>query len=73
MTRALLVLSTLIGLGLADVASAYEYRLQFSPQSGARNAVVAGYQFDVSGNVVGNCSYDTYSACSGRGCRSTTA
>jgi hypothetical protein len=65
------LLSALIVLGFSDVASAYEYRLQFGPQSGARNAVVAGYQFDASGNVVGNCSYDTYSACSGRGCHST--
>ena len=57
-------------LGLAQVASAYEYHLQFTPQAGARNLVVAGYQFDANNDVVGNCSYDTSSPCSGRGCHS---
>ena len=70
MKRALLTLSTLILLGFAHVASAYEYRLQFTPQSGARNLVVVGYQFDGNNDVVGNCSYDTSSPCSGRGCHS---
>ena len=66
MKRALL--SMLILLGFAQVASAYEYHLQFTPQSGARNLVVAGYQFDANNDdVVGNCSYDTSSPCSGRG------
>ena len=69
MKRALL--STLVVLGFAHVASAYEYHLQFTPQSGARNLVVAGYQFDANNDdVVGNCSYDTSSPCSGRGCHS---
>jgi hypothetical protein len=55
----------------AHVASAYEYKLQFTPQGGARGLVVAGYQF--SGNtVVGNCSYYTVSSSSGRGGHSVT-
>src|SRR5260370_18050717 len=55
----------------AHVAYAYEYKLQFTPQAGARGLTVAGYQF--SGNtVVGNCTYYTVSACSGRGCHTTT-
>ena len=48
-------------------ASAHEYSLQFTPQSGARGLVVAGYRF-IAKTVVGNCSYYTQSACSGRGC-----
>jgi len=61
---------TLILLG-AHGASAYEYRLQFTPQSGARGLVVAGYQS--SGNtVVGNCSYYTVTPGSGRGSHGTT-
>jgi hypothetical protein len=64
------LLFTLILLG-AHVASAYEYKLQFTPRSGARGLVVAGYQFS-SNTVVGNCSYYTVSACSGRGCHGTT-
>src|ERR1039457_3912358 len=63
------ILFTLMLVSLAHTARAYEYHLQFTPQSGARALVVAGYQF--SGNeVVGNCSYYTMSACSGRGCHS---
>lgn len=55
----------------AQIGYAYEYKLQFTPQAGARGLIVAGYQF--SGNtVVGNCSYHTVSACSGRGCHPTT-
>jgi hypothetical protein len=55
----------------AHVAYAYEYKLQFTPQGGAYGLTVAGYRF--SGNtVVGNCSYYTVSACSGRGCHTTT-
>lgn len=65
------ILSALVWLGFAQVASAYEYRLQFAPRSGARNLVVMGYAFDGS-TVVGNCSYDTTSPCSGRGCRPLT-
>ncbi len=65
-----LKLLTLIVVG-AHLASAYEYKLQFTPQGGARALVVAGYQF--SGNTVaGNCSYDTVSSGSGRGAHSTT-
>ena len=71
MKRTSFTLSTLILLGFAHVASAYEYRLQFTPQSGARGLVVAGYEFDGS-TVVGNCSYNTTSPCSGRGCRTVT-
>src|SRR5438552_7200723 len=55
----------------AHVAYAYEYKLQFTPQAGARGLTVAGYQFN-SNTVVGNCTYSTVSACSGRGCHSTT-
>src|SRR6202163_4191301 len=63
------LLLTLILLG-AHVAYAYEYKLQFTPQSGARGLVVAGYQF--SGNTVaGNCSYYTVSSGSGRGSHGT--
>ena len=61
---------TLILLG-AHVAYAYEYKLQFTPQAGARGLVVAGYQF--SGNtILGNCSYYTVTASSGRGGHSVT-
>ena len=61
------ILFALILLCMANVASAYEYHLQFTPQAGARGLVVAGYKF-VSKTVLGNCSYYTQSACSGRGC-----
>jgi len=50
----------------APAAGAYEYALQFSPNAGYRNLVVAGYQF-VGTNVVGNCSYNTMSGGSGKG------
>ena len=63
------ILFALMFLGIAHVASAYEYHLQFVPQPGARGLVVAGYRF-VGDTVVGDCSYVTYSACSGRGCHS---
>ncbi|HYL60058.1 MAG TPA: hypothetical protein VEU51_14400 [Candidatus Acidoferrales bacterium] len=65
------ILFTMIFLCVANVASAYEYHLQFTPQSGARNLSVVGYQF-VGNNVLGNCSYSTTSACSGRGCHVIT-
>ena len=65
------ILLTLILLFIAPVASAYEYHLQFTPQSGARGLVVAGYEF-AGDTVVGNCSYYTVSACSGRGCHIVT-
>jgi hypothetical protein len=54
-------------LGIAQVAAAYEYPLQFKPNPGYRGLVVAGYYF--SGDiVVGNCSYFTVSGSgSGKG------
>jgi len=55
----------------AHLAYGYEYTLQFTPASGARNLLVAGYQFNGS-LVVGNCSYDTVSVTSGRDPRSIT-
>jgi hypothetical protein len=59
-------LFTLIFILVANVASAYEFHLQFSAPSGARALTVIGYQF--AGNtVVGNCSYYTVSSGSGRG------
>jgi len=50
----------------APAAGAYQYALQFSPNAGYRNLVVAGYEF-VGTNVVGNCSYTTTSGGSGKG------
>src|ERR1700736_1604321 len=64
------LLLTLILLG-AHVVFAYEYKLQFTPQAGARGLVVAGYQFNTD-TVVGNCSYYTVSSGSGRGSHGTT-
>lgn len=55
----------------ANTAYAYEYLLQFTPRTGARGLVVAGYHF-VGNTVVGNCSYYTVTATSGRGGRSVT-
>jgi hypothetical protein len=55
----------------APAAFGYEYKLQFTPQGGARGLVVAGYQF-INGTVAGNCSYYTVSSGSGRGAHSTT-
>ena len=51
---------------LAPAASAYEYPLQFTPNSGARGLVVAGYAFTPTGES-GNCSYYTQHSGSGRG------
>lgn len=59
------------GVLCANAAYAYEYKLQFTPQAGARNLAVAGYQFNAN-MVIGNCSYDTVTAGSGRGGRSIT-
>src|SRR5258708_1739610 len=67
MKRSLLTLVLLA----AHVAYAYEYKLQFTPQGGARGLTVAGYQFSGT-TVLGNCTYYTVSACSGRGCHTTT-
>lgn len=64
-------LFTLAFLCIAHATFAYEYHLQFTPQSGARGLVVAGYEFS-GDTVVGDCSYYTVSACSGRGCHSVT-
>lgn len=52
-------------------ASAYEYKLQFTPPGGAQHLNVAGYTI-ASSAVGGNCSYDTVSVGSGRGAHSTT-
>jgi hypothetical protein len=53
-------------LGVAQIALAYEYPLQFKPNAGYRGLIVAGYTFQ-GGNVVGNCSYYTVSGGSGKG------
>jgi hypothetical protein len=53
-------------LAFASVAGAHEYPLQFTPNSGYRGLVVAGYQLTGS-TVVGNCSYNTVHSGSGRG------
>lgn len=53
-------------MALPSVAGAYEYKLQFTPNPGYRNLVVAGYEFN-GGTVVGNCSYITVHSGSGRG------
>ena len=57
---------TLALILVANVASAYEFHLQFSAPSSARGLTVIGYQF--AGNtVVGTCSYYTVHSGSGRG------
>jgi len=43
-----------------QVAGAYEYPLQFTPNAGHRGLVVAGYKFE-GNTVVGTCSYYTVS------------
>jgi hypothetical protein len=58
-------------LCIAHGAGAYEYHLQFTPASGGRGLVVAGYRFS-GDTVIGDCSYYTASACSGRGCHGVT-
>src|SRR5579864_2273842 len=63
-----LLLTLLLG---ALMANAYEYKLQFTPQGGARGLTVAGYQFN-GNSVAGNCSYSTVSSSSGRGGHSVT-
>ena len=67
MKRLLAVLS-LLG---APIASAYEFKLIFTPPGGAQGLTVAGYQFN-NNTVAGNCSYHTVTSGSGRGARSTT-
>lgn len=69
MTRTLLTLSLLAAA--IPLANAYEFTLQFTPQSGARGLTVAGYLF-VGTTVFGNCSYYTVTAGSGRGGRTIT-
>ena len=64
------LLFTLIALG-AHAAYAYEYKLQFTPPGGAQGLTVAGYKFSGK-TVMGNCSYYTVSAGSGRGGHGTT-
>jgi hypothetical protein len=59
-------LFTLIFILVANVASAYQFHLQFSAPSGARGLTVIGYRF-AGKTVVGNCSYYTVSSGSGRG------
>jgi hypothetical protein len=64
--KTLMCLWVLGCLAFADVAEAYEYRLQFTPNPGYQGLVVAGY--GLNGNsVVGNCSYYTVHSGSGRG------
>jgi hypothetical protein len=54
-------------LGVAQVAMAYEFPLQFTPNPGYRGLVVAGYSI-VGSTVLGNCSYFTVSGgSSGKG------
>ena len=60
MRRSLL---TLFLLG-ATAAHAHEFKLQFTPQAGARGLEVAGYEFRGE-EVIGNCSY--YIALAGAG------
>jgi hypothetical protein len=64
------LLLTLVLLG-APVAYGYEFKLHFVPSGGAQGLIVAGYHFNGS-TVVGNCSYYTVSAGSGRGSHGTT-
>ena len=60
-----LAVAALVALGTGS-AQAYEYRLQFTPNAGARGLVVAGYAF-AGTTVTGNCSYYTQHSGSGRG------
>jgi hypothetical protein len=66
MSPARLFLVVVALAGFAEVARAYEYPLQFTPNSGYRSLVVAGYGFE-GDEVVGNCSYRTAASGSGRG------
>jgi hypothetical protein len=59
-------------LSVAKVASAYEFHLQYTAPSNARNLAVVGDKFASSNTVLGNCSYSITPACSGRGCHSVT-
>lgn len=64
--KALAYLLPVCCLAIASVAAAHEYPLSFTPNSGARGLVVAGYQFQ-GNTVVGNCSYYTSHYSGGRG------
>lgn len=64
--KVLIGLAVFCCIALPRVAGAYEYKLQFTPNPGYRNLVVAGYEFN-SDTVVGNCSYITVHSGSGRG------
>jgi hypothetical protein len=48
-------------IAFANVAGAYEYPLQFTPNPGYRGLIVAGYAFQ-DNTVIGNCSYYTVSS-----------
>lgn len=61
-----MILVAVCGAAFAQLAGAYEYPLQFTPNAGYRGLVVAGYAF-VGNDVVGNCSYYTVSGVSGKG------
>ncbi|HVN90891.1 MAG TPA: hypothetical protein VMT61_13840 [Candidatus Binataceae bacterium] len=69
MKRILMTLT--LALSMVSVASAYEFHLQYTLPANARNVSIVGYQFAGS-TVLGNCSFSTVSACSGRGCRPKT-
>ncbi len=66
-----ILMALTLALSVAGVASAYEFHLQYTLPANARNVNIAGYQFAGS-TVIGNCSFSTVSACSGRGCRPIT-
>lgn len=66
--KGLLLALTLLS---AHTAWAYEYKLQFTPASGARGLVVAGYYFS-NNTVFGNCSYYRTTSTGGRGARTIT-
>jgi hypothetical protein len=61
-----LLLLALTVAGFVQRARAYEYPLQFTPNSAYRDLVVAGYRFE-GNEVVGNCSYSVMPSSSGKG------
>jgi hypothetical protein len=64
--RRSIVLVALAAMCLSCPAGAYEYTLQFTPNPGGRDLVVAGYAFKGK-TVVGTCSYEVVSGGSGKG------
>jgi hypothetical protein len=68
--RSWTVLAVAGGLGFTPAAGAFEYPLQFSPCCNVSGRHVAGYSF-VGSTVFGDCTYVTYSGCSGRDCHGT--